>query len=31
MLPSVRELMSGTLAFIEAHIGRAVQPKLPLW
>ena len=26
-----RELASGTLAFIEAQIGRAVQPTLPLW
>ena len=26
-----RELTSGTLAFIEDHIGRALQPPLPLW
>ena len=26
-----RELSSGTLAFIEAHIGRVRQPTLPLW
>jgi hypothetical protein len=26
-----RELTSGTLAFIEDHIGRALQPTLPLW
>src|SRR3954471_8640208 len=26
-----RELTSGTLAFTEAHIERAVQPSLPLW
>jgi hypothetical protein len=26
-----RELTSGTLAFIEAHIGRVIQPTLPLW
>jgi hypothetical protein len=26
-----RELTSGTLTFIEAQIGRAVQPTLPLW
>jgi hypothetical protein len=26
-----RELKSGTLAFIEAHIGRVIQPTLPLW
>ena len=26
-----RELTSGTLAFIEAHIGSALQPSLPLW
>ena len=26
-----RELTSGTLAFIEDHIGRAIQPTLPLW
>jgi hypothetical protein len=26
-----RELSSGTLAFIEAHIGRVMQPTLPLW
>ena len=26
-----RELTSGTLAFIETQIGRAVQPTLPLW
>ena len=25
------ELTSGTLDFIEAHIGRARQPTLPLW
>ena len=25
------ELTSGTLGFIEAHIGRARQPTLPLW
>jgi hypothetical protein len=27
----VRELTSGTLAFIEAHVGRVLQPTLPLW
>jgi hypothetical protein len=26
-----RELTSGTLAFIEAHVGRVIQPTLPLW
>jgi hypothetical protein len=26
-----RELTSGTLAFVEAHVGRLVQPTLPLW
>jgi hypothetical protein len=26
-----RELTSGTLAFIEDHVGRALQPTLPLW
>ena len=26
-----RELTSGTLAFIEDHIDRALQPTLPLW
>jgi hypothetical protein len=26
-----RVLTSGTLAFIEAHIGRVIQPTLPLW
>jgi hypothetical protein len=26
-----RVLTSGTLAFIEAHVGRAIQPTLPLW
>jgi hypothetical protein len=26
-----RELTSGTLAFIDAHIGRVIQPTLPLW
>jgi hypothetical protein len=26
-----RELTSGTLAFMEAQIGRALQPSLPLW
>jgi hypothetical protein len=26
-----RELTSGTLAFIDAHIGRVVQQTLPLW
>jgi hypothetical protein len=26
-----RELTSGTLAFIEAHMGRVMQPTLPLW
>jgi hypothetical protein len=26
-----RELTSGTLAFIKDHIGRALQPTLPLW
>jgi hypothetical protein len=26
-----QELTSGTLAFIEAHIGRVIQPTLPLW
>jgi hypothetical protein len=26
-----RELTSGTLAFIEPHIERVVQPSLPLW
>jgi hypothetical protein len=26
-----RDLTAGTLAFIEVHIGRVVQPKLPLW
>jgi hypothetical protein len=26
-----RELTSGTLAFIGDHIGRALQPTLPLW
>jgi hypothetical protein len=26
-----RELTSGTLAFIEDYIGRALQPTLPLW
>jgi hypothetical protein len=26
-----RELTPGTLAFIEAHVGRAIQPTLPLW
>jgi hypothetical protein len=26
-----RELTSGTLAFIEDHAGRALQPTLPLW
>jgi hypothetical protein len=26
-----RELTSGTLAFIETHIGRVIQPTLPLW
>jgi hypothetical protein len=25
------ELTSGTLAFIEDHVGRALQPTLPLW
>jgi hypothetical protein len=25
------DLTSGTLAFIEAHLGRAIQPTLPLW
>jgi hypothetical protein len=25
------ELTSGTLAFIEAHVGRVIQPTLPLW
>jgi hypothetical protein len=29
--PDGRELTSGTLAFIEAQIGCAVQPILPLW
>jgi hypothetical protein len=26
-----QELTSGTLAFIEEHIGRISQPTLPLW
>ena len=26
-----RELTGGTLAFIEDHIGRALQPTLPQW
>jgi adenylate cyclase len=26
-----RDLTAGTLAFIEVHIGRVVQPTLPLW
>jgi hypothetical protein len=26
-----REPTSGTLAFIEDHIGRVIQPTLPLW
>ena len=26
-----RELTSGTLAFIEDHVGHALQPTLPLW
>src|SRR3954470_17605805 len=26
-----RELAMGTTAFIEDHIGRVVQPSLPLW
>ena len=26
-----RELTSGTTSFIEDHIGRLVQPTLPLW
>jgi hypothetical protein len=26
-----RELTSGTLAFIEDHIERVIQPTLPLW
>jgi hypothetical protein len=25
------ELTQGTLNFIEAHIGRVIQPTLPLW
>jgi hypothetical protein len=25
------ELTQGTLDFIEAHIGRVIQPTLPLW
>ena len=26
-----RELTAGTIAFIEAHVGRVVQQTLPLW
>jgi hypothetical protein len=26
-----RELTMGTTAFIEDHIGRVIQPTLPLW
>jgi hypothetical protein len=26
-----RELTGGTLLFIEAHTGSALQPSLPLW
>ena len=26
-----RELTRGTLVFIETHIGRVIQPSLPLW